>query len=63
MVTRRWSHEAGDTWSKWGDPAYVAGLAYERRERRIFAVTVWIWAIAIGAMIGIAVALATLHGG
>lgn len=54
-ITRRWSHEAGDTWSKWGDPAYVAGLAYERRARRWYAATVWTWAIALGAWAGIIV--------
>jgi len=54
-VTRRYAHEAGDTWSKWGDPAYIAGLDYERRERRWFAATVWTWAVAIGAWAAILV--------
>lgn len=50
-ITRRYAHEAGESWSKWGDPA---GLAYERHEWRWFVATIWTWAVTLGAWVGIA---------
>lgn len=54
---RRRTEAAGHKWSKWGDPAYRAGLVYDHGAARDLAISVGAWSVAIGAWLGIGVSL------
>lgn len=60
-MSRRWSHESGDSWSKWGRAESLIDEAWKRRQARWFAAQVWVWSVVIGGYAALALLFLGRH--
>lgn len=59
-MSRRWSHQAGNSWRKWGDPLMYGAAGrevdaeQEARDGRVFLF--WLLCLDLGALVAVLVA-------